>query len=488
MNDFGSDFRDSNPPEKNNSPKLIKEGVRIIFRLNRAYRTSIIYEPNNAIYLRQVNLLHNQIRSAIKSYGKVFLTLKQNSMEFNNRKLKFGFSDYHIFKFMQEELKKKEIGELSFLPGLEKEELNEFIILLAKKGYDPKDPFKDFISEIKKKNIENIIVEKIPFYEKSKKKNRDTKNIFFLGMTHLKEVFHKTDTPQDRGTLLTTKRLMQSIFNHITDNESFIYGLTNIKNFDEYTLNHSVNVCILSISLGKKLGLDRNELVDLGLAAFFHDFGKLDIPKDLLVKPGKLDEKERETIEKHTFFGAVRLMDFKQGTSLPIEALSVALEHHESDGKVGYPILVKKRAIYLFSKIVKIVDVFDAMTTSRPYRKRNFSKEEALSYILERGGKEFDPIILKIFVDMIGIYPIGSLVLLSTGEVGIVFEKHKDSQFIMRPSVKLISDENGNKRDGDIVDLTEKDENDNYKRSIVKTLDEDEYDIRTADYFVSEAE
>jgi len=488
VNDSGSDHKNPNPPEGKNSPRLIKEGIRIVFRLSRAYRTSLIYEPNNYIYLRQVNLLHSQIKSALKSYGKAFLTLKQNSMEFNSRKLKFSFSDYHIFKFIQDEFKKKEIGELSFLPGLKKEELNEFIILLAKKGYDPKDPYKDFISEIKKKNIENIIVEKIPFYEKSKKKNRDTKNLFFLGMTHLKEMFQQTGNLQDHVSLLTTKRLMQSIFNHIADNESFMLGLTNIKNFDEYTLNHSVNVCVLSISLGKKLGLDRNELVDLGLAAFFHDFGKLDIPKDILVKPSKLDEKERKTIEKHTFFGAVRLMDLKQGTSLPIEALSVALEHHESDGKVGYPILIRKRAIDLFSKIVKIVDVYDAMTTSRPYRKKNFSREEALSYILEKGSKEFDPIILKVFVDMIGICPIGSLVLLNTGEVGIVFEKHVDPQRIMRPKVKLISDENGNKRDGDIVDLTEKDENNKYKRNIVKTLDESDYDIRTADYFVAEAE
>jgi len=475
------------PPEKE-SPEFIKEGLRIVFRLNRAYRTSIIYEPNNYIYLRQINLLYNQIKAALKSYGKALLTLKQNSLEFNNRKLKFSFSDYHIFKFIQEEFKKKDIGELSFLPGLKKEELNDFIILLSQKKYKTKHPYKDLISDIKKKNIENIIVEKIPFYEKSKKKNKDAKKVFFLGITHLKEIFQKDDKPQDQVSLLTTKRLMQSIFNHISGNESFVHGLTNIKNFDQYTLNHSVNVCILSISLGKKLGLDRNELVDLGLAAFFHDFGKLDIPKEILVKPGKLDIKERKTIEKHTFYGAVRLIDLKQKTHLPREALSVALEHHESEGKVGYPQLVKKRAVDLFSKIVKIVDVFDAMTTSRPYRKRNFTKEESLSYMLEKGAKEFDPIILKVFSDMVGVYPIGSLVLLDTGEIGVVFEKPPDSKYILRPKIKIIADQDGNKINGDIVDLTEKDEQGDYKKNIAKTLDPRKYDIRTADYFVAEAE
>jgi len=488
MNDSGFNPKASALSDEKVDPKLIKEGSRIVFRLNRAYRTSIIYEPNNYIYLRQIDLLYNQIKTALKSYGKAYFTLKQNSIEFNKLKLKFSFSDYHIFKFIQDEFKKKEIGELSFLSGLEKEELKKFITLLSKKEYSKKDPYKDFISEVKKKNIENIIIEKIPFYEKSKKKNRDAKKLFFLGITHLKEIFQKDDKPQDQLSLLTTKRLMQSIFNLITDNESFIHGLTNIKNFDEYTLNHSVNVCILSISLGKRLGLDRNELIDLGLAAFFHDFGKLDVPRKILVKPDKLNEEEREIIEKHTFYGAVRLIDFKQKTYLPLEALSVALEHHESEGKVGYPKLVKKRAIDLFSKIVKIVDVFDAMTTTRPYRKQNFTKEEALSYILEKGSKEFDPVILKLFIEMTGICPVGSLVLLDTGELGVVFGKQEEPKYIMRPKVKLITDENRNKIDGEIVDLTEKDEKNKYKRSIIKTLDERKYNIRTADYFVAEAE
>ncbi|MBD3415473.1 MAG: HD domain-containing protein [Candidatus Aminicenantes bacterium] len=469
-------------------PKLIKDGTRIVYRINRAYRTSIIYESNNFIYMRQIKMLLNQIKNALKSYGKAYLTLKQNSMQFNGRKLKFSYSDYHIFKFIQEEFKKKEIGELSFIPGITKEELNTFIVLLAKKDYDPKNPYEDFLSELKKKDIKKIIAEKIPFYEKTKKKNRDAKKVFFMGITHLKEIFQSHEKLQDQISLLTTKRLMQSLFNHITENESFIHGLTNIKNFDEYTLNHSVNVCILSISLGKKLGLDRNELVDLGLAAFLHDFGKLDIPKDILLKPGKLDENERETIEKHTFYGAVKLIDFKRKSHLPLDALNVALEHHESEGKRGYPKLVKKRAIALFSKIVKITDVFDAMTTSRPYRKHNFSKEEALSYMLEKGSGDFDSVILKIFADMVGVCPIGSLVLLDTGEVGIVFERNEQSKHFLRPKVKLISDQSGNKIDGDIVDLTEKDKNDKYLRTLIKTLDESQYGIRTADYFVAEAE
>jgi hypothetical protein len=134
------------------------------------------------------------------------------------------------------------------------------------------------------------------------------------------------------------------------------------------------------------------------------------------------------------------------------------------------------------------VDVFDAMTTTRPYRKHNYTKEEALSFMLEKEKEDFDPLILKIFSDMIGICPVGSLVLMDSGEIGVVFEKNTESKFIMRPQVKLVSDENGNKMDGDIVDLTEKDEQGRYKRSLLKTLDPRKYDIQTADYFVAEAE
>ena len=282
---------------------------------------------------------------------------------------------------------------------------------------------------------------------------------------------------------------MQSIFNLISENESFLFGLTNIKNFDEYTLNHSVNVCVLSISLGRKMGLDRKELVELGLSAFFHDLGKLDIPKDILVKPGMLSADERHIIEKHPCLGAEKLIQLKEFRFLPLSALNVAMEHHASMDETGYPHFTKKQTLNLYSKIVKIADVFDALTTERPYRSVHFTRGAALRYMLKHSGKEFDPVLLKIFINLIGDIPVGSLVLLDTGEIAITFDNNPIRRFRLRPKVKLLTDGYGNKVDGEIVDLSERaPSGDTFLRTIIKPLDASKYQVRVSDYFVAEAD
>jgi len=473
--------------ENNDERKVLKTAIDIIHHINRAFRTSKIYEPNNRIFLRQIKLLHQHIQNIHKIQEESAFILRQNSLLFNNMKLKFNYSNYYLFKFFYSELQKKDVGELLFLPDVSENELTRFILLLAEKNLSPDNPFQAFLDRLKESNINNIYVNNIPAFEKTENKDKASKKIFFLSMTHLKEMFEKQE--EKHISLTTTKRLMQAIFNHISDNESFLFGLTNIKNFDEYTLNHSVNVCILSISLGKKMGLDRNELIDLGLSAFFHDFGKLEIPKDILLKPGKLDKKERNIIQLHPHYGAEMLIQMKEFSHLPLQALTVAMEHHLSEDDSGYPKYKKKNNINLFSKMVKITDFFDAITTKRPYRKKDFSREHALTLMLELSGKEFNPLILKVFVNMMGTYPVGTLVLLNTAEIGIVYENSAEALNFNRPKIKLITDEEGNKTDGKIVDLSEIDyQTKSYKKSISKTLEPTKYDINVSDYFIAEAE
>ncbi len=239
----------------------------------------------------------------------------------------------------------------------------------------------------------------------------------------------------------------------------------------EYTLNHSVNVCLLSIALGRRLGLDRNELIELAISAFFHDFGKIETPKEILDKPSKLEPHERAIIEKHPHHGAGTLAAWREIKGIPLRAIHVAMEHHIKEDLSGYPQTFKKKSTHLFSKIVKIVDYFDAITTKRIYRPRVFTREEALSLMLEQGSQEFHPLLLRVFIQMMGIYPVGSVVALNTGEVGLVVEANPDPFLKLRPKVKIIADKEGHRIDGPVVDLTEKDPvTQRYIRTIVKGL------------------
>ena len=465
-----------------------KESVDILTRLQVVLKIAKVYETNNRIVLDQMEQFFAILHDALGREGELVLRLRQNALYLKGLRVKFDYSNYHIYKFLQNELSSKELAAVEFCPGLTQEEIQRFVTILNRKDLDAKTAYDKILHALDVEQIDHITIEKSAPGEPMQSREKNAVRLYFSGIYLLKEVFERQKTT---GTfnLNLAKRWMQSIFNHIVDDESFVYGLTNIKNFDEYTLNHSINVCILAIALGRRLGLTREELSDLGVSSFLHDLGKLDIPREILDKPTQLDPAERAIIENHVHIGAEKLIQLKSTRRIPIRAVQVALEHHLKADLSGYPRYFKKRSTNLFSKIVKIVDYFDALTTKRVYRTKIFTRDDALSLMQEKSGEEFDPLILKVFISMIGAYPIGSLVALDTGELGIVFEANPHPAFTLRPKVKIIADADGNKVDGELIDLTEiAPETRKFRRTIMRSLEADKYGIQPADYFLAKAE
>ena len=484
----GNIMEPKSPRDRKDFKAMQKTAVDLLIRLHIVLKISKLYESNNDMLQEQAKLLFDGISDVTAAEDEAAFKVRQGAIFFNGFRVKFVLSNYAIFKFVMEEFRKREIGAMSFLSGLTQDELIRFMMVLSKKEKKASVSFEEIAGEVREAGIARIVLEKFHPDETFTSLEKNASRLFFLSILHLKEVFEK-DQRDEKLKLNTTRRLMQSIFNHITDNESFVYGLTNIKNHDEYTLNHSVNVCMLSIALGRRLGLTRGELVDLGMAAFFHDLGKLETPVEILNKPARLSEKEREIMEQHPCQGAEKLIQLKEFQRLPLRAIHVALEHHNREDDSGYPRYFKKETTNLFSKIVKVVDYFDAITTKRIYRKKVFTRAEALGMMLEHSGTEFNPVILKAFVNMMGAYPIGTLVHMNTGEVGIVFDTNPDTLYLLRPKVKLITDTRGNKVDGEVADLTDKDpRTEKFLRTILKALDPDKYGVNVSDYFLARAQ
>ncbi|TZE83095.1 HD-GYP domain-containing protein [Calorimonas adulescens] len=243
-------------------------------------------------------------------------------------------------------------------------------------------------------------------------------------------------------------RIVDNIMDDILANQDVMISLTDIRSVNDYTFAHSVNVCVLSLILGTSLGYDHLRLRELGVGALLHDIGKNMIPNDIINKPGPLTPEEFELVKKHTTFG----FDILKGNA-GISSLTayVALAHHERYDGTGYPRGIKGDDIHEFARIVSVADVFDAITSNRPYKKRE-NPHVAVEYLISMEGHQFDPAMVPKLLERIAVYPVGSTVKLSDGTIGLVVEVNR--YMPTRPKVKPIYDCRGDKmNDGKTVDL-----------------------------------
>jgi HD-GYP domain-containing protein (c-di-GMP phosphodiesterase class II) len=281
------------------------------------------------------------------------------------------------------------------------------------------------------------------------------------------------------------KRAVQSIVDQILNDETSLVGLTTLRDYDEYTFTHSVNVCIFSIALGRRLGLTKLQLYDLGLAAVFHDVGKSRVPAEVTNKTGGLDDAEWRMMASHPWMGVLAMFQMRGQQELPYRAMVVAYEHHMKIDLTGYPRPVRPREMSIFSKIVAVADSFDAATTRRSYQAEPWTPAMVLKEMRDNVKRGMDPVIVKSFINLTGIYPVGTLVVLDTHEMGVVHSPSAVPDALSRPVVHLVSDAWGQIVDlGTLIDLGARDDTGSYLRTIIKTADPTRHGIRVSDYFV----
>jgi HD-GYP domain-containing protein (c-di-GMP phosphodiesterase class II) len=244
------------------------------------------------------------------------------------------------------------------------------------------------------------------------------------------------------------QHLVSNLLDTLFKDPAAVLGLTAIKSHDDYTLNHSINVCILALSLGAALGLDSESLKSLGLSALLYDLGKVRIPEDILNKEGPLTADEWQIVKSHAAEGADLLKRIQLVDQMP---MIVAYEHHQRHDLQGYPELSEPHEQHLFSKVVALCDAYDAMTTRRPFR-REIRPDKALAVLMQGRSKAYDPSVTKALVALLGIYPMGAVVRLSNQSIAVVFRVNRDD--LLRPRVKPIIDAKGRwLADPEIVDL-----------------------------------
>lgn len=243
--------------------------------------------------------------------------------------------------------------------------------------------------------------------------------------------------------------LVEEISNSVLRNPGALISLARLKTKDNYTYMHSVAVCALMVALARQLGLDEQQTRKAGMAGLLHDIGKMMIPQEILNKPGRLTDAEFDTVKNHPVEGHKLLLE---GHGIDEVTLDVCLHHHEKVDGTGYPDRLTDEQISIFAKMGAVCDVYDAITSNRPY-KNGWDPAESLRKMAEWSKGHFDPVIFQAFVKSVGIYPIGSLVRLESGRIGVVIDQTEKS--LLTPKVKVFYSTKSNLRiPPEILDLS----------------------------------
>jgi len=282
------------------------------------------------------------------------------------------------------------------------------------------------------------------------------------------------------------KRVVQGIVDQILNEETSLIGLTAIRDYDEYTFTHSVNVCIFSVALGRRLGMTKLQLFELGFSALMHDIGKSRIPLSVLLKSDDLSDDDWRRIAAHPWLGVLVLWQLKgQQEAINYRAMTVAYEHHMRGDESGYPRPIRPRSISMTSKIVAVADGYDAATSRRSYQTVPYPPSAVLQEMRDNPRRGMDSVVVKAFINLLGIYPVGTLVVLDTFELAVVSAANPSFDALSRPLVKIVSDARGNVVVPPLqVDLAQVDSNGDYPRTIIKTADPERYGINIGDYIV----
>ena len=473
--------------------QMVMLGIQLVTQLNVLIKTSRIYERTNAALDKPVDTMLTLIKTMAHD-RPISLRLQNDFLFLGDSHLKVNAQQMAVATSIIDVLNTWKIGGMTFSLAVESKDLREFAALFV--SFDPANKtIEDLQKEISAQGIAGIALEEQRQLQIRKapetgstdpkvQRKTDTKN----GYAKLAgSVGALTQSAHEGGRISfkQAKRAIQNIIDRMMDDETSVLGLTTLRCHDQYTHNHSVNVSLLSMALANRAGYPKMELADLGLAALFHDMGKSTIPMEILNKPGEFTDEDWVAMRNHPTEGVLGLSKMRGLTNLPGRMAAASFEHHMNLDFSGYPKLTVPWTLSLTGRILTIADCYDAMTSSRVYRREPMSPSKVLNMMLSKSGKAFDAVLLKLFVNCVGIIPIGSLVMIETSELAVVLKPAIDKADAERPFVKIITDPQGNSVDhGREIDLTEKDEAGDFQHNIIRLIDNTEYKFDTSRYFV----
>jgi HD-GYP domain-containing protein (c-di-GMP phosphodiesterase class II) len=464
-----------------------KSGRSLVFAIHGALRAIKLYPIENAAVQKALADVTAQSRDLLTLEPTLEIRVSGEIFFVNATRLRLDVDNFASFSHLLTLLRACGVGVMHIAPEVQVRDWQVFLAEIQASGSEDSSlRYNQLVGSLLGSGVTSISIGEPSEKEEaahhgSKEKAKRT---YAQCVTATKDLMAGIRLGQSPN-IKKIKRVVQTVVDQILNDETSLIGLTTILDYDEYTFTHSVNVCIFSVALGKRLGLTKIQLYDLGMAALFHDIGKSRVPPDVLNQTATLTEEEWRTIANHPWMGLLALFQVRGTSELAYRAMIVAHEHHMKTDLTGYPLPLRPRQLSVFSKIVAVCDGFDAATSRRVYRPTPWTPADVIREMRENPRRGMDQVIVKAFISLTGIYPVGTLVVCDTRELGIVHAMNPITEMLSRPLLRIVGDANGAiLSPGDIVDLADRSDTGEFRRTIVKADAPEKYGIRVGDYFV----
>lgn len=482
-----------NSPLANTNPETSRQGsmlpflvVGSLYRLLQAVR---IHQNNNQLVLTGAMGFSRDVAPVLAEAGEVTIQMQRGQLFFQGNKVISTADTAHLIHNLQLLFEKLGLGGIRLLkdaatvPTPDLAAAFRLFVWALKR----QDPFEELTAKLVEAEVfwlellnpsEEIALAAQPV---EGKKDQALKT-YGVALTSLQSIGRKVSAKKKSGVGKVI-RVVQKIVDMILEDEKILLGLSTIRDYDDSIYTHSINVSLLAMTLGYRIGLSRKVVHRLGVCGMFYDFGKLSIPKEVLHKHGKLDPDEIAMVHMHPHVGVRQIVQLNAAREMKVYSLLSSFEHHLRYDRSGYPQTGSQGHPSMFGRILAIADVYVALTSYRPYRAYTLSPDSAIGVMMEGVGQEFDPGLLKVFVNMMGAYPIGTLLQLDSNELALVVDSPSGIASD-RPRVLILqADGKGGFSKTKIVDLAERHgESGDFLRNIVSSMNAAVYGIQPMEF------
>ena len=447
-----------------------KKAEELIRRLAAALRGTELYSPAHPIVQRGIDALMAAAGERLQSTPSIVIGFLGDEVVVDGTRLPRGTASLIGFA---RDLRDRGIEKITLARGLSRAEVGHLIAAFTDRASPIPLPERLIARGVRNVTLGRIVVDEVSDDQAG---IAAAQRVYGTAVETAENLWNAAKAG-DQPDPTAARKIIDGLARLVTQDRTSLMALTALKKYDNYTFTHMVNVAALAMAQARALNIDGPLLREFCFAALMHDIGKVNTPLEVLNKPDKLTKDEFDVMKRHVVDGAHIL---RRTPEMPALAPIVAFEHHLKQDLSGYPENIGSRKLNLCTMIVSIADVFDALRSNRPYR-QGLATVRIRSIMGEQGNPAFNQVLLKRFVNLMGLFPVGNLVRLSTGEVAVVTAEHPTDPF--RPQVKIIMDAAGAMiEEPSLANTWERDGRGEYPYAIVEAVDPESTDIDPLTY------